>query len=58
MNELRKPEDWLKHPDFAGYVVLDPDGWRGQDAPPWDRPIPYAEFERRLMECTVIINRA
>jgi hypothetical protein len=51
MTERRTPSEW-----FAAGVtdrrILDPDGWRGVNAPTWDTPITRDEFERRLAMCT------
>lgn len=51
MTEIKKtPEQWLEDEDF---MIIDPDGWRHEDAPAWDEPITKAEFDSRLLECTV-----
>lgn len=49
---LRTPADWLalRHP---GIEILDPDGWRGPGAPPFDRPLTYEEFWPRFVRCTL-----
>ncbi len=52
--EFRTPHEWLKHPEFKGTVILDPDGWRGKGAPPLSQAIPYSEFVKRLNMCTSI----
>lgn len=46
---LLTPETWCR---ALGWEILDHDGWRGRDAPPWGQPISQAEFERRVAECT------
>jgi hypothetical protein len=43
------PEEWCR---AYGVSVLDPDGWRGQDARDWDDPITLLEFERRALLST------
>jgi len=50
MSDLLTPDAWC---DRYGLDILDPDGWRGRDAPPWDEPLPLPEFWRRFTECTV-----
>lgn len=39
--ELHTPTEWQEYLD---YVILDPDGWRREDAPSWDTPITKEEF--------------
>ena len=47
---IRSAEMWLKHPDFKGIQVLDPDGWdrHGDFSKSWSEPITRYEFEVRL----------
>jgi hypothetical protein len=49
---LRTPEEWLalKHPNLQ---MRDPDGWRGLSGRAWTDPISEAEFEQRLIRCTI-----
>jgi hypothetical protein len=47
---FKTPDQWCDEYDL---LILDPDGWRGKDAPRWDTPITLAEFYRRAMQCTV-----
>ena len=54
-DELKTPEEWLEAPEFKGVVIMDPDGWRMDDAPKWDDPITIEDFRSRLMRCTVMI---
>lgn len=48
---LKTPEDWIAElcPDVH---IVDPDGWRGKDAPAFDEPISKEEFLGRLLRCT------
>ena len=48
---LKTPEDWIEElcPDVS---IVDPDGWRGADAPAFDEPISREEFLMRLRRCT------
>lgn len=48
--ERRPAREWQER---AGYVVVDPDGWREPGAPGPDEPITYDEFERRAASSTV-----
>lgn len=53
---LKPPEEWLRHPDYEGITIYDPDGWdRTNFTESWARPIDRAEFERRLTECTLLL---
>lgn len=54
--ELKTPNEWLETPEFKGVVVMDPDGWRSEDAPKWTDPITLEEFRRRLMVCSVMMT--
>ena len=49
MPDLRTPEDWCTE---YGLDIRDPDGWRHEDAPPWDEPITLVEFARRYTKST------
>lgn len=50
---LASADEWLRHPDFEGIVVMDPDGWdRKNYKASWAEKITRAEFEERLMEST------
>jgi hypothetical protein len=53
----KTPEEWLQTDDFRGLVVMDPDGWRGKNAPAWDEPITAVEFNHRLCMSTVLDAR-
>lgn len=48
--ELRTPKEWG---ELYGVDILDPDGWRSADAPPWTEPITLADFYDRARRCTV-----
>lgn len=48
---LKTPDEWATE---EGITILDPDGWRGIDAPPFDRPITKAEYTLRVGVSTVI----
>ena len=51
--DQRTAEEWLKDPQFEGYTILDPDGWR-HEGMSWDDKLTVKEFEARLQECTVL----
>jgi hypothetical protein len=51
-SKLRTPEEWCK---LTGTRILDPDGWRMRDAPPWEYPISELEFHWRAGMSTVSI---
>lgn len=54
MNELKLPEEWCR---IHKVTVIDPDGWRGQKNLPekaWDVEIDEAEFNARVVHCTVM----
>jgi len=55
--EKRTPEEWLQAEKYKGLVIMDPDGWRGKDAPAWDEPITEDEFNHRLCMSTVLQAR-
>lgn len=44
------PSEWC---DQLGARILDADGWAGPDGRPFGDPITRAEFDRRLMRCTI-----
>lgn len=46
----RTPEEWCEQ---YGVDILDPDGWRGKNDPPWTEPITLADFYDRALHCTV-----
>jgi hypothetical protein len=48
-------DGWLKHPDFKGIVIMDPDGWR-YDSKSMTDEISYSEFCTRLSQSTIIGN--
>lgn len=48
---LRTPDEWQRvMPDVQ---IVDPDGWRGNDGPPWDMPIDRTEYLARRDQSTV-----
>ena len=49
-DELRTPQQWAAR---DGLMILDPDGWRYDDAPPFNQPISRAEYDQRISECTI-----
>ena len=50
INDIKTPDQWCAE---YGYKVLDPDGWRNENAS-WDEPIDRETFLRRLMVCTIM----
>ena len=55
--DLRTPDEWLKHPDYAGTIVMDPDGWdRKNFTASWSEAITRIEFDRRLMNSTIMLK--
>jgi hypothetical protein len=55
MTELKTSEKWLKEPDYLGLTVMDPDGWdRSNFHESWNECITQAEFEKRLLDSTII----
>lgn len=48
--ELLTPQEWAAR---EGWQILDPDGWRGKNAPPFDQPCTREEWEPRMWQCTV-----
>lgn len=48
--DLKTPAEWCR---IEGVEILDPDGWRGRDGRPWTDPITLAEFQERLVTCTM-----
>lgn len=49
--ELHTPSEWEV---YDAIEVKDPDGWRMGDAPSWDTPISYDEWQDRVFESTII----
>lgn len=47
----KSAHEWLKDENVT---ILDPDGWRYDDGVTMDTPISYKEFQKRLVQCTVI----
>lgn len=47
--ELLTPEEWEER---YGLHVVDPDGWRGPDAPSWATPITLRDFWARYTQST------
>jgi hypothetical protein len=50
----RTPEEWLTLEAYKDYLIMDPDGWRGADAPDWNTPLNRKDFEARLFQCTLM----
>lgn len=51
--EKKKPDDWLKMPQYEGLIIYDPDGWdRKNYEVSWNEEITEEEFNRRLMLST------
>lgn len=48
--ELKTPDVWCQE---LGARIVDHDGWRGDPSRNWHDPISRAEFDRRLMRCTI-----
>lgn len=48
------PDEWCR---LLGVKVMDPDGWRGQEALDWETPISRIEFGRRVRMSTVRLNQ-
>lgn len=48
--ELKTADEWSA---IKGIIIRDPDGWRYDDAPPWDAKITEAEFTERAAGCTI-----
>lgn len=62
--ELKSPQEWLDwldtQPDgtpWKGVSIMDHDGWRGENAPAFDAPITWDEFNSRIAICTVMPRR-
>lgn len=49
-SKLKTPDEWRELYDLD---IRDPDGWRTNDAPPWDQPIGLPEFWERFNQSTV-----
>lgn len=47
----KSAHEWLKDETLT---VIDPDGWRWDDGVTMDTPISYKEFQKRLVQCTVL----
>jgi hypothetical protein len=47
--ELLPAEEWCRR---LGYIILDPDGWRGRHALPWETPITKDDFVARAWKST------
>lgn len=45
----RTPSEWE---EIDKIKILDPDGWRKEDAPSWDTPISYSEWRQRMSVST------
>jgi hypothetical protein len=50
MSEKKTPQEWAAE---RGYRILDPDGWRMADSPPFDQPCTQEAFDWRFMLCTI-----
>lgn len=48
--ERKLPQEWAAE---DGFEILDPDGWRGPDALPFDQPCTLGEFWGRFLRSTV-----
>lgn len=46
----KTPQEWAAD---RGMQILDPDGWRKPDSPPFDQPCTEDEFVERFWQCTV-----
>jgi hypothetical protein len=47
--------EWLAClPEYKGFIIMDPDGWRYDDGVTMESKISYSEFKRRFNESTVI----
>lgn len=47
---MKLPIEWATE---HGYLIADPDGWRGENAKPFTDPIDLEEFHRRSTSCTI-----
>lgn len=55
--DLRTADEWLKHPEYEGTIVLDPDGWdRKNFTTSWAEAISRIEFDKRLMGSTIMLK--
>lgn len=56
-NILKTSEEWLKDPQYAGLVILDPDGWDRRadkfDYAWFEEKITNREFEQRVHQSTI-----
>jgi hypothetical protein len=48
-----RPVDWC---DILGVRVIDPDGWRGSRAKPYEDPLPMREFVNRCFSSTMVFE--
>ncbi len=49
--------EWLDFiPEYKGYVILDPDGWRYDDGITLESKISCTEFESRFKQSTVMLH--
>lgn len=55
MSERKTPEQWA---ELDGLTIYDPDGWRMDDAPPFDAPIDRDEYLWRMRMSTIIPHAA
>lgn len=46
----KTPAEWA---EIKGLYIMDPDGWRSDDAPDCDQPICESEFDTRASMSTV-----
>jgi hypothetical protein len=46
---LKTPQEWAAD---LGYRIYDPNGWRMWDAPPFDQPTTWQDFEWRFAMST------
>lgn len=49
-SELKTPEEWAAE---MGATILDPDGWRRPNDPPFDQPCTREEFLPRFYISTI-----
>lgn len=50
VSELLTPRQWQRRKRI---LILDPDGWRGENGRPFNEPIPEVEFDMRAALSTV-----
>ena len=47
--------EWLEFlPEYKGWTIIDPDGWRYDDGVTLETKISYSEFKRRLNKSTIL----